>query len=145
MHHNTYCMYAEFHCNGGTTAILAIFTARRYSSAVCSSCMSVRLSFCLSHAGIVSKRLNGSSCFWRRSFLSRFTYPTLCYKDSGISKIRYFHLELFQSLEFKKIATASRSCCQQNSSTVELVDRTCDGRRVVAARTFTTQPSTVMF
>ena len=26
----------------------------------------------------------------------------------------------------------SRLCCQQNWSTVELVDHTCDGRRVVA-------------
>ena len=37
------------------------------------------------------------------------------------------------------LSTASRSCCQQNSSTVELVDRTCD-----ASRLFTTRPSTVM-
>ena len=37
------------------------------------------------------------------------------------------------------LSTASRSCCQQNSSTVELVDRTCD-----ASRLFTTRPSSVM-
>ena len=32
---------------------------------------------------------------------------------------------------FENFATASRLRCQQNSSTVELVDHICDGRRVV--------------
>jgi len=32
-----------------------------------------------------------------------------------------------QTLDLENFATASR-CCQQNSSTVELVDRTYDGR-----------------
>ena len=33
---------------------------------------------------------------------------------------------LFQTLDFKNIATASRCFCQRNSSTVELVDHTYD-------------------
>jgi len=33
----------------------------------------------------------------------------------------------------RNFATASRSCYQQNSSTVKTVDHTCDGRRVTAA------------
>ena len=35
-----------------------------------------------------------------------------------------------QTLDFEIFATVSRSCCRQNSSTVELID----GRRVVAGR-----------
>ena len=43
-------------------------------------------------------------------------------------------------------ATANRSSCQQNSSTVELADHTYDNRRVVAGRTqFITCRSTVTF
>ena len=55
---------------------------------------------------------------------------------------------LSQTLNFKNIAatlTASQSCCQQNLSTVELVDRTYDGRLVVDGRTyFITRRSTEM-
>ena len=34
--------------------------------------------------------------------------------------------------DLENFATASRWCCQRNSSTVKLVDYTYDGRRVVA-------------
>ena len=37
------------------------------------------------------------------------------------------------SLDLENFATASRSCCQQNSSTVELVEHTDDGWRAVNA------------
>ena len=56
--------------------------------------------------------------FWHRSF-----HPTLCCK-----KIRYLKIRtlppgtLPQTLDLENFATANRSCCQQNSSTVELVD-----------------------
>ena len=44
----------------------------------------------------------------------------------------------------KNFATPSRSYCQHSCSTVELVDHTYDGRRVVAGRTqFVTRRSTV--
>ena len=39
---------------------------------------------------------------------------------------------LSQTLDLENFVTASRPRCQQNSSTVELVDDTYDGRRVVA-------------
>jgi len=37
--------------------------------------------------------------------------------------------------DFKNFVTASRSCCQQNSSMIDLTDCTCGGRRAVAGRT----------
>jgi len=39
---------------------------------------------------------------------------------------------LSKTLELENFA--SRSCCQENLSTVELVDHTCVGRRVLAER-----------
>jgi len=39
---------------------------------------------------------------------------------------------LSQTLKLENFATASQSCCEQNSSTVELVDHNYDGRRAVA-------------
>jgi len=39
---------------------------------------------------------------------------------------------LSQTLDLENVATASLSCCQKHSSTVELVDDTYDGRRIVA-------------
>ena len=39
---------------------------------------------------------------------------------------------LSQTLDLENFATTSRSCCQQNSSTVELVDHSHDGRLIVA-------------
>ena len=40
-----------------------------------------------------------------------------------------------QTLDLENFVTASRSCCQRNLSTIELVDNTYDGRHVVAGRT----------
>ena len=42
---------------------------------------------------------------------------------------------LSETLDLENFATASRRYNQQNSSTVELVDHTYDGRRVMARRT----------
>ena len=54
-------------------------------------------------------------------------------RNSSISKIRVLPSEyLPQTLDLENFAAAIRSCFQQNSSTVELVDDTYDGRRVVA-------------
>jgi len=43
---------------------------------------------------------------------------------------------LSQTRDLENFAVASRWLCQQNSSTVELVDRTYANRRVVAGRTY---------
>jgi len=68
-------------------------------------------SVCLSQAGIVSKRLDESSWFWARRL--RSTYPTLCYKEIGVSpKIRVLSTSsgtLSQTLDLENFATASRS------------------------------------
>jgi len=67
-------------------------------------------SVCLSQAGIVSKRLDESSWFWARRL--RSTYPTLCYKEIGVSpKIRVLSTSsgtLSQTLDLENFATASR-------------------------------------
>ena len=76
---------------------------------------------CLSQAGTVSKRLDESSWFWHVGFLPPIPHRV-------IKKFGYLELSQTQDSNF---ATASRSCCQQNSSTVELVDDTYDGRRDV--------------
>jgi len=47
---------------------------------------------------------------------------------------------LSRTLDLENFASASRSCLQQNSSTVEFVDHSYDGRRVASGRTqFTTR------
>jgi len=63
-------------------------------------------------------------------------YPTLCCNQIRVSlKIRVLPSgTLSQTLDSENFARASRSCFQQNSSTVKLVDHTRDGRRVVAGR-----------
>ena len=105
----------------------AVLAQHLLSSCVCTS-------FCLSRVGIVSKRLDESSCILAWRFPS--PYPTPCYKKSnlGISKIRALYVRNFVPSSGLKnfVAAKSRSCCQQNSSTVELVDDTYDGRHVVA-------------
>jgi len=61
--------------------------------------VSVHLSVCLSQAGAVSKRLNGSSRFWHGSFL-----PLYCKDIPVATKIRYFPLQLcpkFYTLAWK--------------------------------------------
>jgi len=52
----------------------------------------------------------------------------MLYGNSGTSEIvlGYFRMELSPSCDFENFATARRSYRQQNSSTVELVDHTCD-------------------
>jgi len=44
------------------------------------------------------------------------------------------HLKHCAKLRTEKFAAASQLCCQQNSSTFELVDNTYDDRRMVAAQ-----------
>jgi len=77
--------------------------------------------------------------FWYGSF--DLSLPTLCCELAceGIwvhPKIRVLpSATLSQTLDLENFATASQLCCQQNSSTVEFVGHTYDGRRVVAGRT----------
>jgi len=85
-----------------------------------------RVSVCLSQAGVLSKQLDESSWVLAQRF--PLTYPTLCYREIRVSpKIRVLTSgTLQQTLYLENVATASRSCCRQNSSlsssTVELVD-----------------------
>jgi len=102
-------------------------TLARYLLSSC-VCPSVRPS----QAGIVSKRLAESSWVSARRLPS--TYPTLSCKEIRVSpKIMVLPSgSLSQTLDVDNFATASRSCCQQNSSTVELADRTYDASWLVA-------------
>jgi len=53
-----------------------------------------------------------------------------------LQKIRvFFSGTLSKILDLQNFATASRSCCQLNALTFDLVDHTYDGRRVVVRRT----------
>jgi len=66
---------------------------------------------------------------WFLTWRLPFSYYPL---DS--SKIKVFLCgTLSQTLDLENSATTGRSCCQQNSSTVELVYHTSDGQRVEAA------------
>ena len=125
-----------------------IFTARRYAGAVHAVvvCPSVCLSVCpfVRQTVVVSKRLDKSSWFLARRLPS--TIPTLCYKEIGVSpKIKVLPSgTLSQTPDVENFATASRSRCQQNSSsssTVELVDDTYT--TVDESLLFTTSRSTV--
>jgi len=88
----------------------------------------VRLSVHLSQAGIVSKQLDESSWFWHGVFLPRIPHSHCVIRKYGyLQKLGYFPLGLRPKLwTLKKFATASRSRCQQHSSSsssmVELVD-----------------------
>ena len=114
------------------------FTARRYASAVfavvvCSSvCLSVTSRYCI----IVSKRLYGSNWFlsWRLS-ITYAIQKRRCKKIRVSLKVGLLISgTVSQTLDLENFATASRSRCQKNSSTVQLVDDTYDARRVVAGR-----------
>ena len=124
------------HCHG-------IFTARRYSSAVL-RCL--YLSVCLSQVGIVSKREDDSS--WYSACRLPSAYPSLCCKKTSVPpKVRILFFEtLFQTIGLENFATPRRSyiatCCQHSStkadtrfdngsSSVEVVDNTCDVRQPV--------------
>ena len=68
--------------------------------------------------------------------------PHCAIRKFGISsKKGYFPLVLYRNSGLRKFATASRSCCQQNLSTVELIDETYT--TVDALWLFTTRRSTV--
>jgi len=110
-------------CSSSTPMLMSvvvsfIFTARRYASAVY-----VYLSVC--HKPILCR--NDWTDRARRGGLLP---PILhCVVRISGSSNRVLSSGTF---DLENFATASLSCCLQNSSTVELVDHTCDGRRVVA-------------
>jgi len=91
------------------------------SSCVRLSRPSVTSQFCIETTGRIELvfRIDASS-----------TYPTLCYKEIrvGLSPnarvLPSGTLSRTLDLGLKIFATASRSCCQQNSLTIELVDDT---------------------
>jgi len=91
-------------------------------------CLSVCV--CLLQVGVILRQLNGSSCFWHGGFLP----PIFCYKrNSGTSKNKGTSLTNFvPNLDLGNFDTASRWRCEQNTSTVEMVDETYDRKRIVA-------------
>jgi len=105
-------------------------TARRYASAICcrrvTVCPSVRPSVCLSVTSRYYMETTGRIELVLARKLSSI-YPALRYKEIWVSpKIRTLSSEsLSQTSDLENFATASRSRCQQHSSsstTVEFVD-----------------------
>jgi len=93
---------------------------------------------------IVAGKLFHASKTCRREWYLCVEQPVFCSKIGGDDDDHAipFPLELSQ----RKFYHESPSCCQQNSSTVELVDDTYDGRRVVTKRRqFIRHLSTVIF
>ena len=133
---NVNCQSYASHKSSGS------FTARRYGSAVfCCRRVSVRPSVRRpSQAGIVSRRLDESSRFWHGDILPPIAH---CYQEIWVSpKDRVLPCgTLSQTPDSENIAAASRSRCQQNSSTVELVDDT--NTTIDESWLFTTSRSTV--
>ena len=118
--------WTRCHCSTPSTVAVTDLTVYRIkpNRVSKSRCLSVCLSVCLSQIRFVLKRLEGASWFWRGlDFFSPIPHSVVrkfWVSPSGI---------LFQALDLENFATTGRSCCQQNPSTVELVDHTYDGRR----------------
>ena len=127
-HPRSHCVLQRF-----AHYVVKFYRATLCQCGICCRPVSACPSVCLSQTGIVSKRLDESSWFfWHGCFLP----PIL---QCVISKFGYnkiwavlFSGTLSQTLDFKHFATASRWRCHQIVSTVELVDDTFDGRRIVA-------------
>jgi len=100
--------------------LCGVFTAQRSASTVHVYSMAL----CLSQVRVLSNRLNESSWFWYGSFLRPRLVLNCVFKEFGyLQKYGHFPLELCpHTPDLANFATASRSYCQQNSSTVELVD-----------------------
>jgi len=88
-----------------------------------SVCRSVTNRYCIETTGRIELVLA-----WRLPS----TYPTLCYKEIRVPPQIFSFWNCFLSSGLENFATACRSRCQQNSSTMELVGDTCEGQRVVA-------------
>ena len=135
-------VYRTFIQTGPKNCIAKHFTVSRYTSTVFAVviCLSVPPpSVRLSQAGTVSEWLVVSSC-WVLAWKLPSTYPTLCYREIWVSpKIRVLPSgTLSQTRDLDNFATVSQSCCQRNSSTVDLVDHTYKGRWVGVKRNLLT-------
>ena len=105
-------------------------------------CLSVRLFVCV----CVTSRYWLDESSWVLACRSSSTCYILFYKEiRAFAKIMVLSsgtLSQTLNFEWEIFATASRSCCQQNSSTAEFVGYTYDGRRFVAGcMLFITRPS----
>jgi len=90
------------------------FTARRYASAIYA--VVVCPSVCLSQAGIVSKRLHESNCFWYGGFLPSIPH-CLIRKFGYLQKLGYFPLGLYPKLRtYNNFATRSRTKHSRNTT-----------------------------
>jgi len=91
-------------------------------------CLSVCLCLYSSQVVVRSKRPSESRWFWYGSFVRPILHRVM--EKFGYPKIRVLPPgTLSQTQDLENFATASRSCCQQNASTVELTGRIYDGRR----------------
>ena len=122
---------------------------RFYRAALCWTGLAVTLCLCLSVSvtsqnGIQTAERIEVILGWERTFADR-TLRYNQYKEIWVSpKIRYFLPELCETPDCRNFARLSRPRCQQNSLTVELVDHTYDGRRIMAGRAlFITRRSTI--
>ena len=105
-----------------------VVAARRYASAAFAV---VCTSVCPPQADIASKRLDRLSWFWHGGFSPLILHCVVGNSSTCVSKVRVLPSRtLSETLDLDNFATARRSCCQQKSSTVELVDHAYDGRRV---------------
>ena len=110
--------------------------ARRYASAGTSyapvSISPRSVCVCPSQVGVLLQRMDRSRWFWPYLASPKIKVPVL---PSGTSEI----------MDLENFATASRSCCQQNSSTVELVDHTNDSRQSTLPQTVLCSDSVAVF
>jgi len=94
-----------------------------YAVVVClSASLSVKSKYCIETTG-------RTEIF----FDIKASFHTLCYNRVPPKPRVFLSGTLSQTLDSENFAAAIRSCCQQNSSTVELVDNTYDDRRIAAA------------
>jgi len=116
---------------------LNLFKNLRLRTAIVCVCPSVRLSH------IVSERHDESGWFFGVEASFNVSYTLGCKKIRASPKIRVASLGNFvpNSGLRESFATTRRSCCERNSSTVELVDHTYDRRD--ASWLFATRRSTV--
>ena len=121
------------------TAIHLLLTARRYASAVCAIAVCLCLSVCLSvyhKSEFYIETAKRIELFFGMGLSS--TSPNCVVREFGYLQNKCTSLWNFvpnSVLRRFRRGKSSRSCCQQNLWTVELVDHTCDGRRIVAGPT----------
>ena len=102
-----------------------------YAMVLCSFCLSVSVTNRSVSVTEIAKRIKLVLAWTLPS-----NYPTLHCKKSRVAPKLRVPTSLWNFVSnSQNFATASRSHCQPNSSTIEFVDHTHDDRRIVAGRT----------